>query len=251
MFYGNFEGENKSAFQQALQTLRTVFGRVYAQDNLIALQRTAGFVADSKFRAAFDRHAQTQQERSLAWRLHTLTWAAHHCLNIPGDFVECGVYKGFSFAVVTSYLDFAAVPKTLYLYDTYGGIPAAFNSENRSNAVYEKENAENPDAIYDHVVQTFAPYSNVKVVRGIIPDTFAEECPEQIALLHIDLNSKKSEIATLEALFDKVSPGGLIVFDDYGWSGYVQQKIAEDEFMCDRNHQILELPTGQGLLIKR
>jgi len=51
-------------------------------------------------------------------------------------------------------------------------------------------------------------------------------------------------------LFDRVSPGGLVVFDDYGWSGYAAQKVAEDAFMRQRGHSILELPTGQGLLIK-
>ena len=91
----------------------------------------------------------------------------------------------------------------------------------------------------------------MKLVKGIVPDTFKEACPEKIAFLHIDMNSSKSEIAALEVLFDKVTPGGMIVFDDYGWSGYMKQKIAEDAFIKERDHDILELPTGQGLLIKK
>ncbi len=251
MFYGKFEGNDKSIFQDSLKALRRMFGRVYAQDNLIALQRTAGFLTDKRFRAAFDRHAQSDQEKSLGWRLHILTWAAEHCLSVPGDYVECGVYRGFSFAVVADYVNFASVQKNLFLYDTFAGIPEALNSENRSNARYEEETAEDPDAIYSHVVRTFAAYPNIKVVRGIIPDSFAEACPEQIALLHVDLNSSKSEIAALEVLFDKVTPGGFVIFDDYGWVGYQEQKRAEDIFAGDRGHQIVELPTGQGLLIKR
>jgi predicted O-methyltransferase YrrM len=74
--------------------------------------------------------------------------------------------------------------------------------------------------------------------------------PERIAFLHLDMNSSKSEIAALEILFDRVSPGGLVVFDDYGWSAYAAQQVAEDAFMRQRGHRILELPTGQGLLIK-
>ena len=126
-----------------------MFGKVYAQDNLIALQRSTGFLADEKFRTAFVAAAENQQERSLAWRIHTLTWAAQHCLNIEGDFVECGVYKGFSFAVVAAYVDFAKVNKTLYLYDTFGGIPEEYNSEARSNQVYENEIREDIDAIFN------------------------------------------------------------------------------------------------------
>ena len=251
MFYGNFREETTEAFKQALQTMQQIFGRVYAQDNLITLQKSVGFFQDKQFLAAFTQHAHRLQEKSLGWRLHTLTWAAKHCLEVPGDFIECGVYRGFSFAVVTTYVGFENVDKTLYLYDTFEGIPEEYNSENRSNAVYEKENAQYKDAIYKHVQKKFEKYPNVKLVKGIVPDTFKEACPEKIAFLHIDMNSSKSEIAALEVLFDKVTPGGMIVFDDYGWSGYMKQKIAEDAFIKERDHDILELPTGQGLLIKK
>ena len=251
MFYGKFTPENREAFQKFLAELPQMFGKVYAQDNLIALQRSAGFLQDKTFRQAFGDSIENEQEKSLAWRLHTLIWAAQHCLNINGDFVECGVYKGFSFSVITAFLQFETIPKHLYLYDTYGGIPEAFNSEKRSNRIYEKETAEDPDAIYKHVVKRFQQYPNVTLVRGIVPDTFTDTCPEEISFLHIDMNSAKSEMAVLTSLFDRVTPGGIIIFDDYGWTGYVQQKIAEDEFMAQHNHSILELPTGQGMVIKQ
>lgn len=251
MFYGDFSKGKKEVFQKALASFKTMFGRVYAQDNLIALQKSVGFLQDEEFSKAFYQYAQTQQEKSLAWRLHTLTWAAKICQDIPGDFVECGVYHGFSFAVITSYLGFENIDKNLYLYDTYEGIPEEYNSENRSNSVYQQQISNDQDAIYNNVKNKFAKYENVKIVRGIVPDSFEQACPEKIAFLHIDMNSAKSEIAALEVLFDKVTSKGMIIFDDYGWSGYVKQKIAEDEFMKKRDHSILELPTGQGLLIKK
>jgi hypothetical protein len=75
--------------------------------------------------------------------------------------------------------------------------------------------------------------------------------PEQIGFLHIDLNSPRAEIAVLERLFDRVQPGGVVVFDDYGWKIFRKQKQAEDAFMRSRGYEILELPTGQGLVVKR
>ena len=65
------------------------------------------------------------------------------------------------------------------------------------------------------------------------------------------MNSSKSEIAALEHLFDKVSKGGIIVFDDFGWMGYDRQTIAEIEWLKNRDHKVLELPTGQGMVIKK
>lgn len=45
-------------------------------------------------------------------------------------------------------------------------------------------------------------------------------------------------------------PGAIVILDDYGWAGGLPQKRAEDAFFAERGYQVLELPTGQGLVIK-
>ena len=67
---------------------------------------------------------------------------------------------------------------------------------------------------------------------------------------HIDLNDVTAELAALEFFFDRLVPGGTIILDDYGWLYYREQKLAEDAWLAERGYSILELPTGQGLLIK-
>ena len=188
---------------------------------------------------------ELQQEVSLALRLNTLLWAAESALHVEGDFVEAGVFRGFCSAVIADYLDFATVPKSFYLYDTFDGIPPELDSERHNSRIFSEP------GLHEKVVARFAPYPNVRVVKGAVPASFAEAMPERISFLHLDMNSSKSEIAALEVLFDRVSPGGLIVFDDYGWLGYKAQMRAEDAFMAERGYRILELPTGQGLLLKR
>jgi hypothetical protein len=64
------------------------------------------------------------------------------------------------------------------------------------------------------------------------------------------MNSAAAEMGALEALFDRMVPGGYLVLDDYGWFSYRQQKIAEDPFFRRHGCPVLELPTGQGLVIK-
>jgi hypothetical protein len=179
------------------------------------------------------------------WRIHTLVWAAEHCLNIEGDFVECGVLRGFSMAVVAEYLRFEQIDKQMYLYDTYTGTPPELNSENRDLSYYRQLGD-----LFDYVSERFAKFPNIHPVKGKVPDSFTDTLPEKIAFCHIDMNSAKSEIAALEHVFDRVTPGGIIVFDDYGWVDYKAQKNAEDVFMAERGHTILENPTGQGILIK-
>jgi hypothetical protein len=243
MFYGLREGQ-QGTLESALHALRGIFQKVHAVDNMILINRALAYRHDKRFMEAIRRHAHDAQERSLLLRLHTLVWAALNALNVPGDFVECGVYRGFSSAVVTDYLDFAALPRQFYLYDTFAGIPPQYDSEQHDDAAYHAE------GLYESVVQRFAAYPNVRILRGAVPDSFAQGVPETIAFLHLDMNSSVAEIAALEALLDRVSPGGLIVFDDYGWLGYEAQQYAEERFMKKRGHHILELPTGQGLVIK-
>ncbi len=246
MFYGKFNGSGDRDFmRQTMQRFRRIFAKVDAGDNMILFDRALGYQREPRFVNAFGKNCHTDQERSLSHRLNILTWAAEQALNVEGDFVECGVWRGFCSAVITDYLDFASVEKNFYLYDTYAGIPAAYDGEGLNNKQFEEI------GIYEDVVERFAPYENVKIVKGTVPDSFAEVCPEEIAFLHIDMNSAKSEIAALDGLFDRINPGGFIIFDDYGWGRYRAQKNAEDKWMATHGHTILELPTGQGFLIKK
>ena len=64
------------------------------------------------------------------------------------------------------------------------------------------------------------------------------------------MNSEMAEVLALEHLFDRLTIGGIIIFDDFGWKSAINQCKAEQAFMRKRGHSVLELPTGQGLVIK-
>jgi len=92
----------------------------------------------------------------------------------------------------------------------------------------------------------------VRILRGRIPEVFAGQSPERIAYLHIDMNQAPAEIAALDALFDRVVPGGIVVLDDYEWAmAYRGQKLAEDPWFEARSYRVFPLPTGQGIVLKR
>ncbi len=246
VFYGNFRDPADGEFlDEAIARFRKMFGNVFAADNVILFKRNLGYRRNEQFMEAFRANATTDQEKSLELRLNTLIWAAEHALQIDGDLIECGVWRGFCSAVVAQYLNFENIPKNFYLYDTFDGIPEEYDSEKHDSPAFAEP------GLYEKVVARFQIYPNVRIIKGVVPDSFEQAVPEKISFLHLDMNSSKSEIAALEVLFDRVTPGGLIVFDDYGWTGYRAQQLAEDAFMAKRGYKILELPTGQGLLIKR
>ena len=246
MFYGKFpKGEEDRTFLiYALKRFRTMFSAVYANDNVILFNRSLGFTRDKKMMQAFDKNALRRQEQTLLLRINTMIWAVKQALSVEGDFVECGVFRAFCASVVVDYLDFEKLDRQFYLYDTFEGIPPEFDSESHDHPVLREE------GLYDTVLKRFEKYENVHVVKGLVPYSFETKSPEKIAFMHIDMNSSKSEIAALDALFDRVAKGGVVLFDDFGWTGYEAQQVAEQRWMEERGQNILELPSGQALVVK-
>jgi O-methyltransferase len=230
-------------------------------DRLLTLDKAAAFRNDPRFTAAMravssDTGAtQYASPDGISWRLHTLVWAARTALHTPGDFVECGVYKGDMSWVITELVDLASAKRSFYLYDTFEGFAPQYSSEDdfplAPQFFHIADRGYNVPHLYDSVRERFSKKSYVKVIKGVVPDIILEISPDQIAFMHIDMNSAAPEVGALELLFERVSPGGMVIFDDYGWFLHKKQKDAEDGFMADRGQEILELPTGQGLLIKR
>src|SRR4029077_8144045 len=104
-------------------------------DRLLSLDKSAAFRDDPRFAAAMrdvssDTGAtQYASPDGISWRLNTLVWAAQTALQIPGDFVECGVYKGDMSWVITELVDLASARRSLYLYDTFEGFSPQYSSE--------------------------------------------------------------------------------------------------------------------------
>jgi hypothetical protein len=88
-------------------------------------------------------------------------------------------------------------------------------------------------------------------VKGYIPESFSQSRhPDQIAWMHIDLNSSIPTIDSLEFFWEKLLPGGIILLDDYAWPGYEDTKSEVEKWCNDRRLDIFQFPTGQALISK-
>ncbi len=220
---------------------RLVAHGFFLGDNLFTWSRNNSALEDVPFRNAWEHNATGDADIAIVWRRYLLACAAFHCVQLPGDFVECGVYNGTGIKTVVDYLGGPSFPKTFWGYDTfdYNPVPGhAFDGQE--------------PGFFEKVKQRFADYPQVNLVMGLLPDSFASGVPESIAYLHIDLNNAEGELAVLERLFDRVVSGGIVIMDDYEWSGiYRTQKKAEDPWFGARGYRVFPLPTGQGLILKR
>jgi len=163
--------------------------------------------------------------------------------------VECGVNTGILSLAVSDYYRFAECDRTFYLFDTFNGIPEEqMPPEEREKKLLENE-LFYPDC-YEQAKANFAPYPNMKLIRGRVPDTLEGAKIDRVAYLSIDMNVAEAELAAIEYFWDKLVPGAPVVLDDYGWSAYASQKHVLDKFAAGVGSSILTLPTGQGLMFK-
>src|SRR5688572_26614743 len=144
--------------------------------------------------------------------------------------------------------------RQLWLYDTFAGMsePTAHDKVTHTAASaygdwrkHQRGNALNEwcfaplDDVRRNMHSTDYPMNLVNYVVGKVEDTLAvpSNIPGKIALLRLDTDWYESTKVELETLYDKVSPGGVVIIDDYAhWDG---TRRAVDEFFASRPRQML------------
>jgi hypothetical protein len=241
----------------AYRAARTLMPGAYAQDGLITVHNHA-FIEDPSFRDAYSRGVQSlggHEDYRWHWRVHVGLWAAATAIKVPGDFVECGVNRGFMSSAVMRHLDWDSRGRTFWLLDTFAGLDERFVSadEVRRGAL-DRNREELASGFYvpgpASVEANFAEWKNVRIVVGAIPDTLEQVTAPRIAYLHLDMNCAPPEVAAIERFWERLAPGAVVLLDDYAYFGYEPQKRAMDDFAASKGVSVCSLPTGQGMLIR-
>lgn len=213
----------------------------------LATVHNSEFLANERFQRAYALGKKTGSwhHHDLRWRIHVLLWCATWAAKCSGAFVECGVYRGGFARAIIDYTNFHSLNKTYYLFDTFAGFDQSqFNEFERrtiaSNYHYEDT--------FDAVREEFSSMPFVRLVKGSIPESLLDV--GSVAFLSIDMNCVVPEIAAARFYWPHLSPGAIMLLDDYGFEIHQQQKFAFDQLAKEWNVEILSLPTGQGLIIK-
>ncbi len=175
--------------------------------------------------------------------------------NIPGDIVECGVWRGGSImAVASTLLRLGRTNRHLFLYDTFEGMTeptehdisfaGAKASDLLRRRINRRRNTTNPicanaplDQVRESVLSIGYDANKIHFVKGRVEDTIPEISPERVSLLRLDTDWYESTRHELIHLFPRLSTGGVIIIDDYGhWQG---AKKAVDEYLKENRISLL------------
>ncbi len=240
IFYGVKDYDEFCRLVQGVISQFTIQKGIFTGDNLLVFNRNLSFLEDAPLMDAYNKHAEEPEEQASLWRTAVNAYFAKRSMGLPGDIVECACYRGTTSRIICDYVDFGHSDKEMWLYDLF---------EHQNDMAHHALPNHGAD-LFDFVTKRFEDCPNVHVTKGKVPEILADHAPEKVAHLHLDLNDVAAELGALEFFYDRVVTGGTIVLDDYGWLIYRDQKLAEDKWLAERGVSVLELPTGQGLLIK-
>jgi O-methyltransferase len=181
-------------------------------------------------------------------RMHALWSAVRYVVgrNVPGDYVECGVWRGGSSMLAA--LEFQRLgigERRLFLYDTFEGM-AEPTAEDGVVARSEWTRHQRPDhndwcyspveEVRANMLSTGLSDERLELVQGKVEETIPAVAPGRIALLRLDTDWYASTRHELLHLFPRLEPGGVLIIDDYGhWEG---ARRAVDEYLADEGIQL-------------
>lgn len=181
-------------------------------------------------------YSMVDMERSYAL-YESVRYILHR--QIPGDFVECGVWKGGSCMLIAMTLLQAGITdRKIWLYDTYAGMsrPGVQDGEAEikvweQNRVSDTENSwcYSPlEEVQMNMQSTGYPFTQLHFIKGRVEDTIPGTLPAAVSLLRLDTDWYESTKHELEHLYPLVSERGILIIDDYGvWEG---SRKATDEY---------------------
>jgi O-methyltransferase len=178
-------------------------------------------------------------------RCYMLLSLARNAVNLPGDFAECGVWKGGTALMLARVLK-DRTDKTLYLFDSFEGLPEV---DPEKDSWFQKgQYSTGSMTVVKDLLRDFQ--SIVDIRPGWIPDTFNGLENRRYAFVHIDVDIYQSNLDCCKYFYPRMIAGGVMLFDEYAFAAAAGEKQAVDEFFADKPEIPIVLVTGQALVLK-
>lgn len=157
--------------------------------------------------------------------------------DVPGDVMECGVWRGGSAIYMAATLAaHCATGRTVWVVDSFEGLPAPETERYAKPDVIDLSGEEHLAVGLETVKANFAKYhllgDNVRFLKGWFADTLPTAPVTNLAVLRLDGDLYSSTMDVLTTMYDKVSPGGFVIVDDY--HNLPECREAVEDFRAER-----------------
>jgi O-methyltransferase len=201
------------------------------------------WIENPELRAAMERprrHSLVSPDRMFM----LLQWL-DFALAAPGEVAEFGVWRGGTALLLRNHLAARAPGRTLHLFDSFTGLPVA--NPAKDNYHREGDLADTSEAV---VRDLLGDRRLVAIHAGRFVDTLAAVSGHRFCFAHIDADLYSSVLLATDFIFPRLNPGGVIVYDDYGFRTCAGAKAAVDEYFASATAKPVYLTTGQCVAVK-
>jgi O-methyltransferase len=199
---------------------------------------------------AFQRTYQAVRKNTLVdeWRCHELWTLVGELCEVPGAILEVGVWRGGSGALMAARAASLGIEDPVFLCDTWEGVvkTGAVDTYYRDG-----KHDDTSKGIVEDLVRRMG-LGNVDLLQGIFPDETADGVDDRaLRLCHVDVDVYQSAKDVFDWAWPRLSPGGVAVFDDYGFPACPGVTRFVDQQRGQADRLVLHNLNGHGIVVKR
>jgi len=157
---------------------------------------------------------------------------------ISGDVAECGVYQGASLIPMAVWATQHNVRKTFFGYDSFQGFEDTIVKDQQMGGadIECKRPGGMNETSYELVAGKVKAFQlqNVRLRKGFFKETFPKETENRFSLVHLDCDTYNAYSECLTFFYPRMSPGGVILLDEYNDPPWPGCNAAVDEFLAGK-----------------
>jgi hypothetical protein len=158
--------------------------------------------------------------------------------NLNGDIAECGVWRGRTLIAMGLYLQQHGATTRIWGFDSFHGFDASIERDVKLGGAetHEKKVGGFSNTSYDLVQRKLNAFrlNNVRVEPGWFQVSLPRCQDRTFRFVHLDCDIYESYRTCLAFFYPRVSPGGIILFDEYNDPAWPGANQAVDEFFADK-----------------
>jgi O-methyltransferase len=212
-------------------------------ERILPFATYAPWLSDAEFIDLFNRILKnTLVDKYRCFELWSL---GKQMQGVEGDVLEVGVWRGGTGVVLAKSL--AGSGKKVYLADTFTGVVKT----GAQDTLYKGgEHADTSRPLVEALIKA-CELDNTVILQGIFPEDTGHQVTGKLAMLHCDVDVYLSAKDVVEWTLPRLSPGGVIVFDDYGFSGCEGVTRLVNEYRDRPEFVFFYNLNGHGILYKK
>jgi O-methyltransferase len=209
---------------------------------------------DQSFHAAYERARErtggTRADAELRrHRYYTLVQLVRQSPLTRGDVCELGCFRGLSSYQIAEAMVAEQAPGALHLFDSFEGLSPRDEADGPQSAA-ERRGQPVPASL-ETVQRSLSEFPFIEFHPGWIPERFRDVADRQFAFVHVDVVRYQPIRDSFMYFYPRLVDGGVMVFDDYGYTQFAGAKKAVDDGLAHFGHPFfVTLPSGQAFVIK-